>query len=106
MQFPKQSRKTCSQSATRNNTEGSSVLGIQWTVTDDSLQMCRGTNKEVEAPITQKKILPLVSSVFGPIRLFAPLSVHMRRLLKSIWTNNGQHWVKKAEPGEEEEFLR
>ena len=37
------------------NTEGSSVLGLQWTVTDDSLQICRGTNKEVEAPIAQRK---------------------------------------------------
>ena len=88
------------------NTEGSSVLGLQWTVTDDSLQVCRGTNKEVEAPITQRKILSLVSSVFDPIGLFAPFSVHMRRLLKGIWTKNGQHWDNEVEPGEEEEFLR
>ena len=27
------------------NTEGFSVLGLQWTVTDDSGQVCRGTNK-------------------------------------------------------------
>ena len=74
------------------NTEGSSVLGLQWTVTDDSLQVCRGTNKEVEAPITQVKILSLVSSVCDPIGLFAPSSVTMRRLLKGIWTKNGQHW--------------
>ena len=39
------------------NTEGSSVLGLQCTVTDDSLQVCRGTNKKVEARITQRKIL-------------------------------------------------
>ena len=32
------------------NTEGSSVLGLKWTVTDDSLQVCKGTNKEVETP--------------------------------------------------------
>ena len=54
------------------NTEGSSVLGLQWIVTDDSLQVQRGTNKEVEAPITHRKILSLVSSVFDPIGLFAP----------------------------------
>ena len=60
------------------NTEGSSVLGLQWTVIDDSLQVCRGTNKEVETPITQRKILSLVSSVFEPIGLLAPFSVHMR----------------------------
>ena len=84
-------------------TEGSSVLGLQWTVTDDSLQVCRGTNKEVETSITQRKILSLVSSVFDPIGLFAPFSVHMRRLLKGIWTKNGQHWDNEVEPSEEEE---
>ena len=88
------------------NAERSSVLGLHWTVTDDSLQVCRGTNKEVETPITQRKILSLVSSVFDPIGLFAPFSVHMRRLLKGIWTKNGQHWDKEVEPGEEAEFLR
>ena len=89
------------------NTEGPSVLGLQWAVTDDSLQVCRGTNKEFEASITQRKILSLVSSVFDPNRLFAPFSVHMRRLLKSIWTKNGQHWDNEVKPSEEEEeFLR
>ena len=63
------------------NTEGSSVLGLQRTVIDDSLQVGRGTKKEVKAPITQMKILSLVSSVFDSIGLFAPYSVNMRRLL-------------------------
>ena len=88
------------------STEGSSVLGLQWTITDDSFQVCRGTNKEVETPITRRKNLSVVSSVFDPIGLFAPFSVHMRRLLKSIWTKTGQHWDNEVEPIEEEEFLR
>ena len=58
------------------NTEGSSMLGLQWTFTDDSLQVYRCMNKEVEPPITQRKILSLVSSVFDPIGLFVPFSVH------------------------------
>ena len=86
--------------------EGSSVLGLQWTIIDDNLQVCRGTSKEVENPITQRKILSLVSSVFDPLGLFAPFSVHMRRLLKSIWTENGQHWDNSVDPNEEEEFLK
>ena len=86
------------------NTEGSSVLGLQWTITDDSLQVCRGTKKE--APITQRKILSLLSSVFDPIGLFAPFSVTMRRLLKGIPTKIGRHWDNEMEPGEEAEFLR
>ena len=88
------------------NTEGSSLLGLQWSFTDDSLQVCRGTNKEVETPITQRKILSLLSSVFDPIGLFAPFSVHMRRLLKGILTNNRQHWDTEVEPGDEAEFLK
>ena len=44
--------------------------------------------------------------MFDPLGLFAPFSVHMRRLLKSIWTKNGQHWHKSLEPSEEEEFLK
>ena len=86
--------------------EGSSVLGLQWTIIDDSLQVCRSRSKEVETPITQRKILSPVSSVFDPLGLFAPFSVTMRRLLKSIWTKNGQHWDTSVEPNEEEEFLK
>ena len=71
------------------------MLGLQWTIIDDSLR-----------PITQRKILSLVSSVFDLIGLFAPFSVHMRRLLKGIWTKKGQHWVKGVEPSDEAEFLR
>ena len=84
------------------NMEGFSVLGLQRTVFDDSLQVCRGTNKEIEAPITQRKILSLVSSVFDAVGFLAPFSVHMRRILKGIWTNNGQHWDNEVEPGEEQ----
>ena len=86
--------------------EGSSVLGLQWTIIDDNQQLCRGTSKEVETPINQRNILSLFSSVFDYLGLFAPFSVHMRRLLKSIWTKNGQHWDKSVEPNEEEECLK
>ena len=85
---------------------GSSVLGLQWTVTEDSLQVCRGTSNKIETPITQRKISFLVSSVFDPLGLFAPFSVHMSRLLKRVWTANGQHWDNFLEPNEEEEFLK
>ena len=50
--------------------------------------------------------MSLVSSVFDPIGLFAPFSVHMRRLLKGIWTKNGQLWDTEVEPGDEAEILR
>ena len=90
------------QVAIEPNSEGSSVLGLQWTVSDDSLKVCNVTNKEVETPITQRKVLSLLSSVYDPTRLFAPFSIYMRRLLKSIWYKNGQYWDHKMEPGEKQ----
>ena len=37
--------------------------------------------------------------------MFAPFSVHTRRLLKGLWTKNGQHWDNEVEPGDEADFL-
>ena len=85
---------------------GSSVLGLQLTVTEDSLQFCRGTSKKVETPSTQRKILSLVLSVCDTFGLFVPFTVHMRRFLKRIWTKNWQHWDIPVEPNEKEDFLK
>ena len=67
-------------------TKRSSVLGLQWTVTDASLKLCKTTNKKVEAPITQRKILSIISLLFDQIGLFASSSVHMRWVLKNNFT--------------------
>ena len=66
-----------------------------WFVNDDSLQFCNGTNKDVLSLITQRKNLSLVSSEFVPISWFPPLVVHMRRLLRDIWTKIGHEWNTK-----------
>ena len=57
-----------------SNTEGYLVLGLQSTVTDDSLQVCRGTNREVERALTKRRIQSQ--------GVFAPFCVHMTQLLK------------------------
>ena len=68
--------------------------GLQWTVTDT-----------VALPITQWTILSPVSSLIDPIGVFSSFSVYIRRLLKSIWTKNGQHFEKNASSNEEAELL-
>ena len=85
--------------------EDPSVLGLQWSIEDDTLQVCRGTKKEVLQPITQRKVLSQVSSVFDPIGLFAPFTVEMRRMLKTIWSKLGQQWDETIEPEYEKYFL-
>ena len=84
------------------NAEGSSVLGLQWTVTNHSLQECRGTNNEVETPITQRKVFVIGIFNIRPDRIVCSRSdcVHIRRLLKGIWTKNGQHWDNEVESGD------
>ena len=49
--------------------------------------------------------MSLVSSVFDPLGLFAPFTVEMRRLLKTIWTKSGQEWDRTVEKFESEEFF-
>ena len=43
--------------------------------------------------------------MFDPLGLFATFSVHVRPLLKNIWTKNGQHWDNTVDTNEEEVFL-
>ena len=66
-----------------------SILGLQWNVESDSLEICRGTGKEVPVKITQRIVLSHVSSVFDPLGLFSPFTVRMRLLLKGIWKKHG-----------------
>ena len=40
-----------------------SILGLQWNVKFDSLEICRGMGKEVSAKVTQRVVLSQVSSV-------------------------------------------
>ena len=42
---------------------GSSILGLQWNVKSDSLEICRGMGKEVAVKVTQRIVLSQVSSV-------------------------------------------
>ena len=50
-----------------SNTEGSSVLRLQFTFTEDGFLGFSGTNKEFESCITQRNVLLLISPVFDSI---------------------------------------
>ena len=73
----------------------SSILGLNWNVDTDSLIVCRGTEQEVPAKITQRIVLSFVSAVFDPLGICSPLTLRKRFLLKSIWAAMGQAWDKE-----------
>ena len=76
-----------------------SLLGLQWNVKTDSLEIYRGTGKEVAAKITQRIVH--VSSVYDPLGMFYPFTRRMRLLLKGNWTRHGQSWDEKFSPEDE-----
>ena len=72
-----------------------SILGLQWNVDADHLEVCRDMQKEIPVKITQRAVLSYVSAVFDPLGIVSPFTIRMRLLLKSIWKENGQSWDKE-----------
>ena len=54
-----------------------SILGLQWNVDADNLEVCRGTQKEIPVKITQRAMLSLVSAVFDPLGIVSPFTIRM-----------------------------
>ena len=75
-----------------------SILGLQWNVKSDSLEICSGTGKEVPAKVTQRIVLSQVSSVSDLLGLFSTFTVRMRLLLKEILKKHGQTWDEDLSP--------
>ena len=75
--------------------QSSSILGLNWNLDTDSLIVCRGTEQEVPAKITQRIVLSFVSAVFDPLGICSPFTTRMRFLLKSIGAAMGQAWDKE-----------
>ena len=76
-------------------------MGMQWIVENDTLEVCRGADKEVPNKITQRAVLSFAASVFDPLALFAPFTMRMRILLKTLWAKSGQQWDHKIEVEDE-----
>ena len=93
-QIPETDRSTKVVKTFEAKPQSSSILGLNLNVDTDSLIVCRGTEQEVRAKITQRIVLPFVSPVFGPLGICSPFTIRMRFLLKSIWAAMGQAWDK------------
>ena len=87
------------------NAESFPILGLEWIIDKDCLQVCRGPSKECPQDITQRVVLSFVSSVFDPMGIFAPFTMRMRILLKSIWIRFGQSWDEKIADDDKQVFL-
>ena len=94
-QIPETDRSTKVVKTFEAESQSSSILGLNWNVATDSLIVCRGTEQELPAKITQSIVLSFVSAVFDPLGIRSPFTIKMRFLLKSIWAAMGQTWDKE-----------
>ena len=83
----------------------SSLLGLQWKVEADELEVCCGADKEAPVKITQRAVLSFVVSVFDPLGLFAPYTMRMRMLLKTFWAKSGQQSDQEIDNDDQAVFL-
>ena len=88
--FPGQDRSEAKSKTFEAELHTSALLGMQWNVYNDTLEVCRGADKEVPNKTTQRAVLSFVASVFDPVGLFAPFTMRMGVLLKTIWAKSRQ----------------
>ena len=82
-----------------------SILGLEWKIDQDCLQVCRGPNKGCPSEISQRVVVSFVSSVFDPTGIFAPFTMRMRMLLKSIWIHHEQSWDERLNEEDKQIFM-
>ena len=80
-------------------------LGFKWDRNNNTLVVSRGTNSTITKSLTQRLVLILVSKVYKPIGLVAPLSVGARLILKDIWRVNGKCWDDEITKDTVDRFL-
>ena len=83
----------------------SSILGLEWKIDQDCLQMCRGPKKKCPSEITQRVVLSFFSSVFEPMGIFAPFTMRMKMVLKSNWVDHGQSWDERLNEEDKQIFM-
>ena len=94
-QIPETGRSTKVAKVFEAEPQSSSIPGLNWNVDTDNLIVCRGTEQEVPAKITQRIVLSFVSAVFDTLEICSPFTIRKQFLLKSIWASMGQAWDKE-----------
>ena len=68
----------------------SSLLGLQWNMEDDALEIYHGASKNIPSKIFQRAVLFFIVSVFDPLGVFSHLTMQMQLLLKTLWAKQCQ----------------
>ena len=70
------------------------VLGVNWSLLDDTLSVPASSNSEAKPVLTKREILQHISSVFDPLGYFTPVILKAKLLMKKLWINK-YNWTKE-----------
>ena len=88
---------------TKNNRQ--KVLGVSWfPITDIFAAHINKHNPDMPQKWTQRKLLELLSRIFDPVGITAPVTIVMKIKLQEIW-RNGQHCDEKL-PEDLQQFVK
>ena len=83
-----------------------SILGPQWNVDADNLEVCRGIQNDKPVKIMHRAVFSYVSAVFDSLGILFPSTIRFQLLLKSIWKENRQSRVKELNEENRHEFKK
>ena len=93
-QIPETDRSTKVVKTLKAELQSSSILGLNWNVKTDRLIVCRGTEQELPAKITQRIVLSFVSAVFDPLGVCSPFILECDFYSKVFRQRRDKHGTK------------
>ncbi|XP_062602892.1 uncharacterized protein LOC134264633 [Saccostrea cucullata] len=81
----------CIPQADQANRETIKILGLSWKLSEDSLFINSPKDETHIPPITKRKVLQRIASVFDPLGFFTPVTLRTKLFLQTLW-NQKKEW--------------
>ena len=82
------------------------MLGLQWILNVNNMEVCPVTQKEVLERVTWEAVLFHVSDVLDPLELVSNIAIRMTLSVETFWKENGQSWHKELCHNDSNQFTK